>query len=123
MTDENTQDENIQEDQPVQIDEETAQEVNEQLQAYIGKLKETEPEHMVNMAILNIQFENLRRTMASSGAPEPLLSEYLKVMQTTLDMVGHLIDIDDIGVERFVSVRNDIITQGDEITKAVLATK
>jgi hypothetical protein len=105
----------------VQLDPELAAKVNEQLQSYIDKLKETENTELVNMAILNIQFENFRRTMMMSGAPPEIVAEHGRIMQTALDMIGYLIKVEELGTERFVAVRNDIIQRGDELTKAVLA--
>lgn len=120
MTEETQQPEKQEVQQPPQMDEELAKQVGDQLQVFIDKVKETEDDNMVNMAVLNIRFENFRRAMSMAGAPDELNNEFLGIMQGALDMVGHLINMEELGVERFASVRNDIVKKGNEITKAVL---
>jgi len=110
-------------EQPIQLDPEVSKKVAKQMQEYVNLLNETEPKGLVDMAVLNIRMENFRRTMQMSGAPPELSTEFLNIMQSTLDMMGDLIDMETIGGERFVSVRNDIVTKGDGFAKAALAEK
>lgn len=100
------------------LDPEIADRVSARLNEYITKLKETEDNELVNMAVLNIQMENFRRTMIMGGAPAPIVAEFQNViMKTSLDMIGFLINIEGLGTERFVELRKSIVDTGDAIAR------
>jgi len=100
------------------LDQEVANRISARLNDYITKLKETENTEMVNMAVLNIQMENFRRTMIMGGAPEAIVAEFQHaIMKTALDMIGFLIKIEELGPERFVALRKDIVDTGDAIAR------